>query len=69
MDYAAKLAPFPFGATQIVPASLFVSYPEQANTLALLYEVQPRLTSILDREELLRRVAQGQKKLVKPTPF
>jgi len=44
------------------PASLFVSYPEQANTLALLYEVSREITSILDREELLRRVAQRVKK-------
>src|SRR5712671_7181919 len=59
MDEAAKLAPFPFvGDADPVPASLFVSYPEQANTLALLYEVSREITSILDREELLRRVAQ-----------
>src|SRR6266851_4056186 len=47
-----------------VPASLYVSHPEQANTLALLYEVSRELTSILDREELLRQVAQRVKKLV-----
>jgi len=44
------------------PASLFASYPEQANTLSLLYEVSREITSILDREELLRRVAQRVKK-------
>ena len=65
MDEAAKLAPFPFvGDADPVPASLFVSYPEQANTLALLYEVSREITSILDREELLRRVAARVKKLV-----
>src|SRR5712672_1934559 len=65
MDEAAKLAPFSFvGDADPVPASLFVSYPEQANTLALLYEVSREITSILDREELLRRVAQRVKKLV-----
>src|SRR5437868_3762584 len=65
MDEAAKLAPFPFvGDADPVPASLFVSYPEQANTLALLHEVSREITSILDREELLRRVAQRVKKLV-----
>src|SRR5258707_13364677 len=65
MDEAAKLAPFPFvGDADPVPASLFVSYPEQANTLSLLYEVSREITSILDREELLRRVAQRVKKLV-----
>src|SRR5712675_3807992 len=65
MDEAAKLAPFPFvGDADPVPASLFVSYPEQANTLSLLYEVSREITSILDREELLRLVAQRLKKLV-----
>jgi sigma-B regulation protein RsbU (phosphoserine phosphatase) len=62
---AAKLAPFALvGDADPVPASLFVSYPEQASTLALLYEVSREITSILDREELLRRVAQHVKKLV-----
>jgi phosphoserine phosphatase RsbU/P len=67
MDEQPKLAPFPLGGVgdaDPVPASLFVSYPEQANTLALLYEVSREITSILDREELLRRVAQRVKKLV-----
>src|SRR6185437_15190882 len=40
MDEAAKLAPFPLmGDADPVPASLFVSHPEQANTLSLLYDV------------------------------
>ena len=52
------------GDADPIPASLFVAYPEQATTLALLYEVSRELTSILDREELLRRVAQHVKKLV-----
>jgi sigma-B regulation protein RsbU (phosphoserine phosphatase) len=65
MDEAAKLAPFPLvGDADPVPASLFTSYPEQANTLSLLYEVSREITSILDREELLRLVAQRVKKLV-----
>jgi phosphoserine phosphatase RsbU/P len=65
MDDQSKLAPFPMvGDADPVPASLFVAYPEQATTLALLYEVSRELTSILDREELLRRVAQRVKKLV-----
>ena len=39
MDEAAKLAPFPFlGEADPLPATLFVSFPEQANTLALLYD-------------------------------
>jgi len=65
MDEAAKLAPFPLvGDADPVPPSLFASYPEQANTLSLLYEVSREITSILDREELLRRIAQRVKKLV-----
>jgi sigma-B regulation protein RsbU (phosphoserine phosphatase) len=52
------------GDADPIPASLFVAYPEQATTLALLYEVSRELTSILDREELLRRIAQRVKKLV-----
>src|ERR1700740_2136542 len=64
MDEATKLAPFPLGDADPVPASLFASFPEQANTLSLLYDVSREITSILDREELLRRVAQRVKKLV-----
>jgi sigma-B regulation protein RsbU (phosphoserine phosphatase) len=65
MDEAAKLASFPLlGEADPVPPSLFASYPEQANTLTLLYEVSREITSILDREQLLRRVAQRVKKLV-----
>ena len=65
MDEAAKAAPFLLtGDADPVPASLFVSHPEHANTLSLLYEVSREITSILDREELLRRVAQRVKKIV-----
>jgi nitrate/nitrite-specific signal transduction histidine kinase len=65
MDDQSKRFPFPMvGDADPIPASLFVAYPEQATTLALLYEVSRELTSILDREELLRRVAQRVKKLV-----
>jgi sigma-B regulation protein RsbU (phosphoserine phosphatase) len=52
------------GEADPVPQSLFVSYPEQAKTLALLYEVSRELTAILDRQELLRRVAESIKKIV-----
>ena len=70
MDEAAKLAPFPLiGDADPVPASLFVSHPEQANTLSLLYEVSREITSILDREELLRRIAQRVKRLVNYDAF
>jgi sigma-B regulation protein RsbU (phosphoserine phosphatase) len=52
------------GDADPVPQSLFVTYPEQAKTLTLLYEVSRELTSILDRQELLRRVAERIKKIV-----
>jgi phosphoserine phosphatase RsbU/P len=65
MDEAAKAAPFPLvGEADPVPPSLFVSHPEHATTLSLLYEVSREITSILDREELLRRVAERVKKIV-----
>jgi sigma-B regulation protein RsbU (phosphoserine phosphatase) len=65
MDEAAKLTHFPFlGEADPLPANLFVAFPEQANTLALLYEVSREITSILDKEELFRLVAQRVKKLV-----
>jgi sigma-B regulation protein RsbU (phosphoserine phosphatase) len=64
-DTAAKLASFALvGDADPVPASLYVSHPEQASTLALLYEVSREITSILDRDELLRRIAQHVKKIV-----
>jgi len=47
-----------------VPQSLLAAYPEQAKTLSLLYEMSRELTSILDRQELLRRVAERVKKIV-----
>jgi sigma-B regulation protein RsbU (phosphoserine phosphatase) len=65
MDDPSKIGPLPLvGDADPVPASLFLAFPEQANTLTLLYEVSREITSILDREELLRRVAQRVKKLV-----
>ena len=65
MEESAKAATFPLvGDADPVPASLFVSHPEHANTLALLYDVSREITSILDREELLSRVAQRVKKIV-----
>ena len=44
--------------------ALFVPQPDQAQTIALLYAISHELTSILDREELLRRIAERVKKLV-----
>ncbi|PYT69891.1 MAG: hypothetical protein DMG42_20480, partial [Acidobacteria bacterium] len=65
MDDPAKLGSFALlGDADPVPQSLFVAYPEQAKTLALLHEVSRELTAILDREELLRRVAERIKKIV-----
>src|ERR1700684_2257834 len=65
MDDSSKFAAFPLGEdADPVSADMILSAPESANTLALLYEVSREITSILDREELLRRVAQRVKKLV-----
>jgi phosphoserine phosphatase RsbU/P len=65
MDDPAKLGAFALlGGADPVPQSLFLAYPEQARTLTLLYEVSRELTSILDREELLRRIAQRVKRIV-----
>jgi len=65
LDEVNKLGSFALlGDADPVPRSLFVAYPEQAKTLALLHEVSRELTSILDREELLRRVAARTKKIV-----
>ncbi|HTP69120.1 MAG TPA: GAF domain-containing SpoIIE family protein phosphatase [Dongiaceae bacterium] len=52
------------GDADPVPPTFFVAQPEQARTLSLLYEMSHELTSILDREELLRRIAERVKTLV-----
>jgi len=52
------------GEADPLPQGLFVSFPEQAKTLALLHEVSRELTSILDLQQLLRRVAESIKKIV-----
>src|SRR3984893_6304213 len=57
------------GDADPVPQSLFLSHPEQAKTLMLLYEVSRELTSILEREELLHRVAERVKKMVNSHVF
>jgi len=65
MDELGKVAALPLtGEADPVPQSLLVSFPEQAKTLGLLYDVSRELTSILDREELLRRITELVKKLV-----
>jgi sigma-B regulation protein RsbU (phosphoserine phosphatase) len=65
MDELAKLATYPrSGDPDPVPQTLLAAFPEQARTLGLLYDVSRELTSILDREELLRRIAERVKKIV-----
>ena len=65
MDELSQLGDFAIlGEADPVPISLFTSHPEQAKTLALLHDVSRELTAILDREELLRRIAQRVKRLV-----
>src|SRR5579863_9297281 len=65
MDDSSKFAAFPLGEdADPVSAELILSAPESASSLALLYDVSREITSILDREELLRKVAQRVKKLV-----
>jgi len=51
------------GEADPAPPALFAQ-PEQAQSITLLYEISHELTSILDREELLRRIAERVKKLV-----
>src|SRR3984885_12188458 len=65
MDDLSKSAAFPLGEdADPVSADVLLSAPESASSLALLYDVSRELTSILDREELLRKVAQRVKKIV-----
>ena len=65
MDELSQLAALPpQGEADPVPQSLLAAFPEQAKTLALLYDVSRELTSILDREELLRGIAERVKKIV-----
>ncbi|HUI51779.1 MAG TPA: GAF domain-containing SpoIIE family protein phosphatase [Terriglobales bacterium] len=62
---APNLVPFSvLGDADPAPPLLYTQQPEQAQTIALLYEISHELTSILDREELLRRIAERVKKLV-----
>ncbi|HEY2547715.1 MAG TPA: GAF domain-containing SpoIIE family protein phosphatase [Candidatus Acidoferrum sp.] len=65
MDDLSKLSSYAIlGDVDPVPRSLLTAFPEQAKTLTLLYEVSRELTSILDREELLRRIAERVKRIV-----
>jgi phosphoserine phosphatase RsbU/P len=63
MDPASKPVPLSLlGDANAVPPE--VDQPEQGQSLTLLYEISHELTSILDREELLRRIAARVKKIV-----
>src|ERR1700676_5786079 len=65
MDDSPKLAPlYPLGDLDSFAQNLVGAVPDHAEGLALLYEVTRELTSILDREELLRRIAQHVKRIV-----
>jgi phosphoserine phosphatase RsbU/P len=65
MEDLSKLATYAFlGDADPVPHNLLTAFPEQAKTLTLLYDVSRELTSILDREELLSRVAERVKRIV-----
>jgi len=67
VNESAKLAPIPLpvpGDADPVGQSLLLADPEHAKTLTLLYDISRELTSILDREELLRSIAQHVKKIV-----
>lgn len=65
MDQPPKLVPFSLlGDADPVPPKLDVEHPEQGQLLSLLYEISHEITAILDREELLRRIAARVKKLV-----
>src|SRR5947208_5233236 len=65
MDELSQLASLPpQGEADPVPQSLLAAFPEQAKTLGLLYDVSRELTAILDRKELLGRIAERVKKIV-----
>ncbi len=65
MDDSSQLAPFfPLGDLDPFAPAMLDSEPDQSASLDLLYEVSRELTSILDREELLRRIAQHVKRIV-----
>jgi sigma-B regulation protein RsbU (phosphoserine phosphatase) len=65
MEQSPPFYPFSvLGEADPHPATVYVGQPEQAATLSLLYEVSHELTSILDRGELLQRIAERVKKFV-----
>jgi phosphoserine phosphatase RsbU/P len=65
MDQPKDLIPFSVaGGADMVPPEFYVKKPALAESLSLLYEISHELTAILDRQELLRRIAERIKKLV-----
>ncbi len=65
MDDSHKFTPLlPLAEADSFAQHFFSAAPDQAASLTLLYEVSRELTSILDREELLRRIAQHVKRIV-----
>ena len=65
MEPSNQFIPFSLlGDADPVPPSFFVSQPEQARALTLLYEVSHELTSTLDRAQLLSLIAKRVKKFV-----
>ena len=65
MEPSNQFIPFSLlGDVDPVPPSFFVSQPEQARALTLLYEVSHELTSTLDRAQLLSLIAKRVKKFV-----
>ena len=65
MDQSSpNLIPFSLLGDADPAAPALYAQPEQAQSMALLYEISHELTAILDREELLRRIAERVKKLV-----
>jgi len=64
MEESAKLAPAPRLAANPSAAPPFLANPEEAKALTLLYDISRELTSILDREALLRGIAEHVKKIV-----
>jgi phosphoserine phosphatase RsbU/P len=63
MESTPNLIPFSLTG-DADPVTLFTGAPDQAQSIGLLYEISHELTSILDRQELLRRIAERVKKIV-----
>jgi len=64
MEESAKLAPAPRLAANPSAPPPFLSNSDEAKALTLLYDISRELTSILDREALLRGIAEHVKKIV-----